>query len=74
MDGGSQAVQMIFGIVVKGIGIGHYRRWADKRKSSIKYSIQAKEKGVQNCLKKLLKSMYGYVTCCYPLPKPAGLR
>lgn len=36
--------------------------------------IQAKEKDVRTRLKKHLKALYGYVTRCYPLPKPAGKR
>lgn len=36
--------------------------------------LQTKEKDVQSRLKNLLKTMYGYVTRCYPLPKPAGKR
>lgn len=55
------------------IGLQRYRStWTEEEIHCQIQRIQAKEKGVLTCLKKLLKTMYGYVTRCYPLPKPAG--
>ncbi|MCM1169815.1 MAG: glycosyltransferase [Bacteroides sp.] len=57
------------------IGLQKYRQtWMEEEIYRQRMRLQANRQGVKNLLKDMLKTSYGYVTRCLPLPKPAGAR